>query len=201
MHELRLKNGHKLDEVVSALQKDIRRGNEKEALYWAMELAGSNNQQYLWKRLQVIASEDVGLANPQAAILVNSMIAGMAQTNSSWNDVRVELIGHAVLYLCRSPKNRQADDAMWLIQQYRKDGWKPEIPEYALDVHTKAGKEKLRSEAKQLKMEFLEHSNAVWYGQGSKLNNSVEVEGRDWTAELKHYLTVKGELPTNGQRV
>ena len=121
VHELWLKNGQKLDEVVSALQKDIRRGNEKEALYWATELAENGHQQYLWKRLQVIASEDVGLANPQAAILVNSMIAGMAQTNSSWNDVRGELIGHAVLYLCRSPKTGN-DDAMWLIQQYRKDG-------------------------------------------------------------------------------
>jgi len=82
--------GYKLDEVVSALQKEIRRGNEEQSLYWALELAESGYLKLLMTRLQVIASEDIGLADSNAAILINSMIAGMNETNKDWvKDVEI----------------------------------------------------------------------------------------------------------------
>jgi replication-associated recombination protein RarA len=55
------RKGYYLDEVTSALQKEIRRCKEYEAVYWALELE-SFNYKALWNRLKVIASEDVGLA-------------------------------------------------------------------------------------------------------------------------------------------
>ncbi len=62
---LKTKGGYLLDEVVSALQKCIRRGREEEAMYWALEMAESGCGKYLWRRLMIIGAEDVGLADPQ----------------------------------------------------------------------------------------------------------------------------------------
>ena len=63
------KNGYLLQEIASALQKDIRRGNEKEALGWALEMFPEYSN-YVWKRLLVISAEDV--EDPQACSIVNA---------------------------------------------------------------------------------------------------------------------------------
>jgi len=193
--EQRLKSGHDFAETTSALQKDIRRGNEENALFWALDIATSGYQRHLWKRLQVIASEDIGLADPQAAILINSMIAGMAVTNKSWQEVRTELIAHAVIYLCRAPKNRCADDASYLISQKKKmDGFTPDIPDYALDVHTERGTERLRKQAQETGKDFEKISNTEWYSVQAQLNHEVPVEGINWTKILYAFLRSKGKM-------
>src|SRR4051794_25198672 len=103
--------GYAKGEVASALQKEIRRGNEREALFWASELELAGNGEYLWKRLKIIASEDVGLADSAATILVASLYR-------HWLDVRGKHTDqvfasfhrvfqfHAVCYLARAPKSR-----------------------------------------------------------------------------------------------
>ena len=48
-------NGYPLDEIISALQKDIRRGNEEQALYWCLEMV-PRFEAYLWRRLIVICT-------------------------------------------------------------------------------------------------------------------------------------------------
>jgi hypothetical protein len=62
--------GYGVDEVTSALQKAVRRGHEDEAVFWASELDLAGFGNYVWKRLRVIASEDVGLADTNVAIAV-----------------------------------------------------------------------------------------------------------------------------------
>jgi len=52
------------DEVVSSLQKSIRRGLLDQSLFWAGELYNSNNEFFLFKKLFTIATEDIGLAEP-----------------------------------------------------------------------------------------------------------------------------------------
>jgi hypothetical protein len=56
--------GYSFFEVSSALQKTIRRGHEKEALYWGWELELSNYGKYFWKRMTIISVEDIGAATP-----------------------------------------------------------------------------------------------------------------------------------------
>ena len=58
------RHGYEPHEVVSALQKAIRRGQVNAALYWAAEMEQSGYTTWLWKRLLMIASEDVGRADP-----------------------------------------------------------------------------------------------------------------------------------------
>ena len=57
-------------EVTSALQKCVRRGDEQQATYWAAELETFNDLM-LWNRLKVIASEDIGPANPTATLVID----------------------------------------------------------------------------------------------------------------------------------
>ena len=61
---MQTQKGYEFFEVSSAFQKSIRRCMEDEALYWAIELWNSNYKEYVWKRMLIIASEDVGLAEP-----------------------------------------------------------------------------------------------------------------------------------------
>lgn len=80
------KHGYNDDEVKSALQKDIRRGNEDNAMYWAMEIAneyvvfkagGKASWSWLVNRLKIICYEDIGLADPEAINSVLLSINGM----------------------------------------------------------------------------------------------------------------------------
>jgi len=138
------KNGYNLDEVVSALQKSIRRGMEEESLYWAIELAKSGYGQYLWRRLGVIVSEDIGLAEPIAPVIINSLAENCKRCTKSWKDPEVLPIAHAVLYLCRCHKNREVDDYIEYVMLKIKEGYKVKIPKWALDVHTDEGKKLIK---------------------------------------------------------
>ena len=134
------KNGYNLDEVVSSLQKSIRRGMEEKALYWAIELAISGYGQYLWRRLGVTVSEDIGLAEPMACVVVNSLAENCKRCTKSWKDPEMLPIAHAVLYLCRCYKNREIDDYIEYMTIKISQGYHLEVPEWAKDIHTEEGK-------------------------------------------------------------
>lgn len=141
--ELRTKNGYKLDEIVSALQKDIRRGNELMASYWAFELNDSGFWRYCFRRLQVIAGEDIGLANPEAMILVSSTYSSLLAQDKVKKMLQVDnnILGFIVSYMARSKKSRHVDYLGGVLLKRKEQGWKPEIPEYAIDEHTERGRE------------------------------------------------------------
>ena len=145
--------GYDLHEVLSALQKEIRRGKEYEAVYWAAELE-SFNPKALWNRLRVIASEDIGLANPHASLLVD-VLEKQYDAVAGKNDSSRLFLVHAVLYLARSPKSRIVDNLLSVVYN---DETRLEIPDYALDKHTVRGKKMGRG---------LEH----FFAEGAKLDN------------------------------
>lgn len=136
--ELKTVGGWKKGEVASALQKAIRRGKADEAVFWASELDLSGNGQYVWKRLRVIASEDVGLGAPPG------VMADLDALYRTWQDFKkidgddkVCLV-HAVLLLAKVKKSRLVVHT--LIATYSGDRTKYKIPDYALDMHTGAGR-------------------------------------------------------------
>src|SRR6266511_4394470 len=65
--------GYLKGEVASALQKCLRRGDERGALFWATELELAGHGEYVWKRLRIIASEDVGIADSTVALTVRAL--------------------------------------------------------------------------------------------------------------------------------
>lgn len=137
--------GYNCAEVASALQKCIRRGLEPDALFWATELDRSNFGEYVWKRLRIISSEDVGLADPLAAPAVRTLY-GNWRDQKKKDDTRHAperlFLVHAVMLLCRSAKSRTVDHA--LIVNYEGPRPKREIPDFAIDRHTSRGRSRKR---------------------------------------------------------
>ena len=130
------------DEVISALQKEIRRGNTENATLLACEmlLTSAELEACLWSRLQVISVEDVGYGNLQAPILVDTLYR-MHQRIARPSHDRYMYAVHAVRVMSQSPKERGSDDLKsWAIQSLE-EGILPEIPEYALDMHTQRGQQ------------------------------------------------------------
>ncbi len=127
------------DEVISALQKEIRRGHTENAARLAYELIRTSPEleEKLWIRLIVISVEDVGLGNPQAPLLINALYEMHTRFSQGALDRPLFAI-HAVRYLCESEKDRSSDELLnWLKQTDEV----PDVPDYAIDMHTKRGAE------------------------------------------------------------
>ncbi len=88
------KKGYEPDELMSALQKEIRRCNEYQAIFWAVELE-SLNALALWNRLRVIASEDIGLADSNATLIVDTLEKNYADAVRRNNDSYRLFLVHA----------------------------------------------------------------------------------------------------------
>ncbi|MGD6805606.1 MAG: hypothetical protein ACQCN4_01435 [Candidatus Bathyarchaeia archaeon] len=135
------KHGYDHYELLSALQKCIRRGMEYEAVHFAVELE-EFNPTMLWNRLKVIASEDIGPANPLMPVLVDVMQKNYLAEKSKLAEGNPSLyLGNAVVCLCFSQKSRITDDLLNVVYMEReKENKFLPIPDFALDKHTARGK-------------------------------------------------------------
>lgn len=134
-------HGFKADHVISALQKEIRRGNTENAALLAYEMVTTSPalEDYLWQRLLVISVEDVGFGNPQAVVQLNAMHQMLQSFDRSVGERRLFAI-HAVRVLSESQKDRSSDEMInWIIDGVAAGDLHPVIPGYALDMHTKDG--------------------------------------------------------------
>jgi replication-associated recombination protein RarA len=128
-------------EVISALQKHIRRGEEVEALKCAYELV-PKYEKWLWRRLIVIALEDIGPANPNLHVQVRALrdtYFEFRQEDKRGSEVLV--LSNVILLMCRSPKSRIGDEFGCYCMKQWKDEKGVKIPDYALDGHTARGKQ------------------------------------------------------------
>lgn len=136
--------GYAVGEVVSALQKEIRRGKEVDALFWALEMC-PRYEAYMWRRLLVIVHEDIGVANPQLLQLVPEMRRAYFEFRAWSKDGSAQMVlTNAIVLMCRSPKSRLGDEMKTWLRDEREHGMKLKVPDYALDKHTGAGKRKGR---------------------------------------------------------
>jgi replication-associated recombination protein RarA len=143
--EMHTPAGHLCGEATSALQKSIRRGLEEDALYWASELDLAGYGNYVWKRLRIIATEDVGLADPEAVLLTRTLYENWLEQRKADGGDTFEtalFLLHGVLILARANKSRICDHALMVF--YEGDREHREVPDYALDKHTSAGRKKGR---------------------------------------------------------
>ncbi len=144
-YELKCKNGLPVDEVVSALQKMIRRGKEYEAVYFAYCLHVSGFGKYLWRRLSVISCEDCGTVNPLTPVVVNCL---REMWENNVRSIKEPTLGdflfplQATLWMCRVDKSREGDSLANIVEEDFQKGAGPAIPEIALDPHTTRGKKK-----------------------------------------------------------
>jgi replication-associated recombination protein RarA len=131
-------NGYEWAEVVSAMQKCIRRGQEEDALYWATELDKSGYGQHVWRRLLIITSEDVGLAEPHLPAQVRALYDNWLDFKKAKKNAENMFIVHAVMILARAKKSRAVDNAL-VINYLEQPEWR-EVPDVAIDKHTLRGK-------------------------------------------------------------
>ena len=134
------RKGYAGDEVISALQKSIRRGLEEQACMFAYELYISSPQleEKLWRRLLTISVEDIGMGNPMAAVVVNNLYQMSRKFDYADGDRPIYFI-HAIRYMCQSEKDRSSDLLKNICIKSFAMGKLPEIPDYALDKHTQRG--------------------------------------------------------------
>ncbi|WP_281165166.1 hypothetical protein [Liquorilactobacillus sicerae] len=135
------RNGLMGDEVISALQKSIRKGKERAAVEFAYEMYISSPQfeEKLWRRLQAISVEDIGMGNPLAPVVINSL--NQIRQNFQYDEPdRAMMFVHAIRYLCASTKDRSSDLLKNIVIKNFNLGYVPQIPDYALDKHTTRGK-------------------------------------------------------------
>lgn len=177
-------DGTPLNEAVSVLIKELRRGKELEALYWARQIEQGGFYKYVWRRLAIFCAEDVGMGNPLAITVINALWQSYetAKKDSSRGTPDGNLITMAVMLLARSEKNRECDHLKNAEHSLVKHGWKPEIPDYAIDMHTRRGRGAL-DKAEQDRMWFTEWSVVV-----------PEVGPFDWRAWHWKRLANKGAM-------
>lgn len=134
------KHGYDHYELLSALQKSIRRGMDYEAVHFAFELEEFNSTM-LWNRLKIIACEDVGPANPVMPLLIDLLQRQYLAEKSKLAESAPQLfLANAVVCLCRSQKSRITDDLLNIVNYERAENKFLPIPDFALDMHTKQGK-------------------------------------------------------------
>lgn len=136
-------HGFHADELISTLQKSIRRGLTENAALVAYELYATSPEleEHVWRRLEVISVEDVGLANPQAAVLVAALYDMHTRFDRSAGD-RFLFQLHAVRVLAGSAKDRSTDEmANWIRRMVDSGERRPEVPDVAYDMHTRRGRE------------------------------------------------------------
>jgi replication-associated recombination protein RarA len=141
--------GYLIGEVSSALQKDIRRGNEEGAVFWATELDLAGYGNYAFKRLRIICSEDVGLAWTEGPAVIRALYEEFtefkkAEKGEKTGNSMLYLV-HATILLARAPKSRIIDNACCLYYGMR-DTVVREVPDYAVDGHTDRGRKLGRKE-------------------------------------------------------
>ncbi|TAF02271.1 MAG: hypothetical protein EAZ80_01620 [Runella slithyformis] len=164
-YDITTKNGYAGEEVISSLQKCVRRGDEQAALYWAVELYESGYSEWCWKRLRIMSSEDVGLANGGISSEIwalYSMFVLSAKNKEDKAEPQRLFLTHAVFLLCRSKKSRLIDWALiwaWLTHPFVRN----EVPDVALDKHTTRGR-------------LLKRGWAHFFEEGSFLENQAEIE-------------------------
>ena len=140
---VRTANGLAADEVISALQKEIRRGHAENAAVLAYEMLSTSAEleAMLWRRLLVISVEDVGWGDLNAPQLVHTLcqIAERFERAGHPPDRGLFAI-HAVRYLASRPKDRSSDEMYgWIQKAVAAGDVQPVIPDYALDRHTAQG--------------------------------------------------------------
>ena len=113
------KDGEMHYDIISAFIKSIRGSDPDAALYWmARMIEGGEDPQFIARRLVISASEDIGLANPNALLLANAAFDTVMKIG--WPEARIAL-AEACVYLATSPKSNSAycgiNDALSLVKE------------------------------------------------------------------------------------
>lgn len=126
------RDGDQHYDLLSALQKSIRGSDENAALHYAARLLAAGDLISICRRLLVIASEDIGLAYPQAVPIVKACVDSAMQLGLP--EARIP-IGEAVILLATSPKSNSAYKAINAALDEVQNGAAYDFPRQLQNVH------------------------------------------------------------------
>ncbi|HSH37936.1 MAG TPA: replication-associated recombination protein A, partial [Chthoniobacterales bacterium] len=120
-------------DTISAFIKSMRGSDEKGAIYWlAKMLHAGEDFRFVARRIVIFASEDVGLADPQALPL--AIAAQQAVEFVGMPEARIPL-AHATAYMCRAKKSREAYEALGAATEEIESEKTERVPERLKNKH------------------------------------------------------------------
>jgi putative ATPase len=120
-------------DTISAFIKSMRASDEKGAMYWlAKMLHAGEDFRFIARRLVIFASEDVGLADPEALQL--AIATQQAVEFVGMPEARIPL-AHATAYMCRAPKSREAYDSLNAATEQIEAEQTKAVPEHLKNKH------------------------------------------------------------------
>lgn len=133
------KGGEQHYDIISAFIKSVRGSDPNAAVYWlARMIEGGEDPKFIARRLVILASEDIGNANPNALLLADACFDAIHKIG--WPESRI-ILSQTTIYLATSPKSNSAymaiDDALAAV---RKTGDLP-VPLHLRNAPTKLMKE------------------------------------------------------------
>jgi putative ATPase len=132
------RSGDQHYDTTSALIKSIRGGDPDAALYWlARMLVAGEDTRFLARRLVILASEDVGLADPTA--LPTAVAAQQAVELVGLPEAQIPL-AHATVHLATAPKSNRAYAALLAARKDVEEGRTLAVPKALRDTHYKGAK-------------------------------------------------------------
>ena len=165
------KDGEMHYDIISAFIKSIRGSDPDAALYWmARMIEGGEDPQFIARRLVISASEDIGLANPNALLLANAAFDTVMKIG--WPEARIAL-AEAAVYLATSPKSNSAylgiDAAVGLV---RKTGNQP-VPLHLRNAPTSLMKDLGYHDGYRYPHDFAGHFTPQQYMPDALLNERL----------------------------
>jgi len=133
------KTGEQHYDIVSAFIKSIRGSDPNGAVYWlARMIEGGEDVKFIARRLLILASEDIGNANPTALILANNTF--QAVTTIGFPESRI-ILSQCAVYLASSPKSNASYEAIGKAQALVKETGDLSVPLHLRNAPTKLMKE------------------------------------------------------------
>ena len=127
-------------DTISAFIKSMRGSDEKGAIYWlAKMLHAGEDFRFIARRIVIFASEDVGLADPEALPL--AIATQQAVEFVGMPEARIPL-AHATAYMCRAKKSREAYDALGAATEEIESEQTERVPERLKNKHFPVNPEK-----------------------------------------------------------
>ena len=130
------KNGEQHYDIISAFIKSVRGSDQNAAIYYlARMLAGGEEPRFIARRLVILASEDIGLANPNALLLANACFDTVHKIGMP--EARITL-AETTIYLATSPKSNSAYMAInAALQQVEHDTTNRPVPLHLRNAPTR----------------------------------------------------------------
>ena len=133
------KTGEQHYDIASAFIKSIRGSDPNGAVYWlARMIEGGEDLKFIARRMVISASEDIGLANPNALLMANT--AAQAAQFVGYPEARI-ILSQAAVYLATSPKSNSSYKAIGAAQQAVRQTGNLPVPLHLRNAPTKLMKQ------------------------------------------------------------